>query len=155
MPGTGSVRSPSSSTPRPSGTSTTSASHRGGVSWEVGADGLVVATDIDMSWLGESVGPWQARRHDVGREAPPAGDLDLVPARLVLTHVPQPLLCPNEHDPAERLANRLRRGFRERLIARGVATAAEIDEHLENLTAGRLPDLATSPLFSAWGRRMR
>jgi len=200
----------------------------------VGADGLVVATDIDTAWLGEPDGPLQVRRHDVGLEGAPADGLDLVHARLVLTHVPQreqalasmvsalrpggwllleeadpglqPLLCPDEHGPAERLANRLRRGFRtlmagrdadlalgrtlprllrergladvaadayfpisgpactaleiatveqirERLVAGGVATAAEVEEHLDNLAAGRLPDLATSPLVSAWGRR--
>ena len=202
----------------------------------VGADGLVVATDIDTPWLGEAAGPLQVRRHDVGREGPPADGLDLVHARLVLTHVPrreqalasmisalrpggwllleeadpglQPLLCPDERGPAERLANRLRRGFRtvmagrdadlalgrtlprllrergladvaadayfpisspactaleiatveqirERLVDGGVATAAEIEEHLDNLAGGRLPDLATSPLVSAWGRRCR
>ena len=200
----------------------------------VGAGGLVVATDIDTSWLGESAGALQVQCHDVGHDDPPAGDLDLVHARLVLTHVPrraealasmisalrpggwllleeadpglQPLLCPDEHGPAERLANRLRHGFRtlmagrdadlaygrtlprllrahgltdvaadawfplggpactalevatvqqirDRLIAGGIATAAEIDEHLANLAAGRLPDLATSPLVSARGRR--
>ena len=31
--------------------------------------------------------------------------------------------------------------------------AIEVEEHLDNLAAGRLPDLATSPLVSAWGRR--
>jgi hypothetical protein len=41
---------------------------------------------------------------------------------------------------------------RERLIAGGHATAAEIDRHLANLAAGRL-DLATSPMITAWGRR--
>ncbi|SDX15963.1 hypothetical protein SAMN05216215_100826 [Saccharopolyspora shandongensis] len=41
----------------------------------------------------------------------------------------------------------------DRLIAAGLATREEIDEHLANLAAGRRPDLATSPLISAWGRR--
>jgi SAM-dependent methyltransferase len=41
---------------------------------------------------------------------------------------------------------------RERLVASGLATDAEIDEHLTNVRSGRL-DLATSPMVSAWGRR--
>jgi hypothetical protein len=35
----------------------------------------------------------------------------------------------------------------------GIATAAEVDQHLDNIAAGRLPDLATSPMVSAWGRK--
>jgi hypothetical protein len=38
------------------------------------------------------------------------------------------------------------------LITAGIATAAEIDEHLATVTGGAL-DLATSPMISAWGRR--
>ena len=34
----------------------------------------------------------------------------------------------------------------------GLATDAEIDQHLANIDAGRL-DLATSPVISAWGRK--
>ncbi|HEY2226124.1 class I SAM-dependent methyltransferase, partial [Actinomycetospora sp.] len=200
----------------------------------VGPDGLVLATDLDTSWLEARVGPpVVVRRHDVGLDDPPATGLDLVHARLVLTHVPQrqralesmvaalrpggwlvledadpglqPLLCPDESGPAQHLANRLRHGFRtlmagrgadlafgrtlprllreqgladvsadayfpiagpgctalevatveqirERLIGSGVATADEIDEHLGNVAAGRVPDLATSPMITAWGR---
>lgn len=40
---------------------------------------------------------------------------------------------------------------RDRLVAAGVATDAEIDQHLANVATGRL-DLATSPMISAWGR---
>jgi len=202
----------------------------------VGAEGLVLATDIDTSWLdGLAVAEQlSVRRHDVGLDDPPAHDLDLVHARLVLIHVPareqalarmvsalrpggwilvsdadtglQPMLCPDEHGPAQELANRLRRGFRallagrdadlaygrtlprllrelglldvradayfpitspactrleaatveqvrDRLVAGGFATVAEIDRHLDNLAAGRVPDLATAPMISAWGRR--
>ena len=201
----------------------------------VGAHGLVVATDIDTSWLDAS-GPEQLTvlRHDVGVDPPPATGLDLVHARLVLTHVPrredalaamvaalrpggrllleeadpglQPLLCPDEYGPAQQLANRLRQGFRtlmagrdadlaygrtlprrlrdlglrevgadayfpitspaattlelatvaqirDRLVAAGIASDAEIDRHLDNVAAGLVPDLATSPMVSAWGRR--
>ncbi|MBW0104769.1 methyltransferase domain-containing protein [Pseudonocardia sp. KRD291] len=203
---------------------------------QVGPGGQVVVSDIDTSWLEATDRPGQMRvvRHDVGVEPPPARDLDLVHARLVLTHVPrrdealrsmvaalrpggwlvveeadpglQPLLCPDEYGPEQQLANRLRHGFRElmagraadlaygrtlprrlrelglrdvgadayfpitgpacttleiatveqirdRLIEGGIATAAEVDEHLDNLAAGRVPDLATSPMITAWGRR--
>jgi SAM-dependent methyltransferase len=220
--------------------------------WEVGAGGpsvpawlaertgpagRVLATDIDVSWLSEdwpgSGPPFEARRHDVGADEPPAETFDLVHARLVLIHVPrreralqamarslrpggwllvedadpalQPLACLDEYGPEQRLANRLRQGFRAllaergvdlgygrtlprllraadlaevqadaffpltspasaaleratveqvraRLVAAGLATDAEIDEHLANLAAGGL-DLATPPLVSAWGRR--
>lgn len=218
--------------------------------WEVGAGGRtvpawlaarsgprgrVLATDIDLSWLdGPGADNLQIRRHDVGTEPPPARDLDLVHARLVLTHVPrrdralasmvaalrpggwllleeadpalQPLLCLEDEGPEQQLANRLRRGFRslmagreadlaygrtlprllrghgltevgadahfpitaaactvleratvaqirDRLVGHGIATAAEIDRHLDNLDAGRIPDLATAPMISAWGRK--
>jgi hypothetical protein len=42
--------------------------------------------------------------------------------------------------------------IRGRLIVGGIATAAEIDEHLATVASGAL-DLATSPMISAWGRR--
>ncbi|MFC4949836.1 methyltransferase domain-containing protein [Pseudonocardia sp. GCM10023141] len=41
----------------------------------------------------------------------------------------------------------------DRLVAAGIATTAELDLHRANLRAGRVPDLATSPMISAWGRR--
>lgn len=44
------------------------------------------------------------------------------------------------------------RQVRDRLVAKGHATRAEIDTHLTNIAAGGL-DLATSPMISAWGRR--
>jgi SAM-dependent methyltransferase len=42
--------------------------------------------------------------------------------------------------------------IRERLVASGLATPDEIDQHLSNVAAGGL-DLATSPMVSAWGRK--
>jgi hypothetical protein len=39
--------------------------------------------------------------------------------------------------------------IRGRLIVGGIATAAEIDEHLATVASGAL-DLATSPMISAW-----
>lgn len=90
-------------------------------------------------------------RHDVASDPPPPGGFDLVHARLVLLHVPdrhealrrmtaalkpggrllleeadpglQPLLCPDESGPEERLANRLRSGFRTLMAARGADLA--------------------------------
>jgi SAM-dependent methyltransferase len=114
----------------------------------VGAAGLVLATDIDTSWLTGLATPVEVRRHDVARDEPPGGDFDLVHARLVLVHLPdrnevlrrlaaavrpggwlvvedadpalQPLACLHERGPAEELANRVRRGFRTLLAQRGV-----------------------------------
>ncbi|WP_327294209.1 MULTISPECIES: methyltransferase domain-containing protein [unclassified Streptomyces] len=178
-------------------------------------------------------GTIEVLRHDVAADPPPPGGFDLVHARLVLVHVTdraealrrmvqalrpggrlliedadpglQPLLCPDESGPEQRLANRLRSGFRElmaargadlaygrtlprllreagldgvqadayfpitspactvleaatvrqirsRLVAAGIATDQDIDQHLANVATGRL-DLATSPMISAWGRR--
>ncbi|MFF2849305.1 methyltransferase [Streptomyces sp. NPDC058001] len=115
---------------------------------KVGPTGQVLATDIDTSWATSAARqPVQILRHDVGADEPPGEDFDLVHARLVLVHVPdreralrsmvsalrpggrllvedadpmlQPLACPDEHGPAQELANRLRRGFRELLAERG------------------------------------
>ncbi|MFF9523989.1 class I SAM-dependent methyltransferase [Streptomyces achromogenes] len=198
----------------------------------VGRAGQVVATDIDTTRLAPAARPpVQVRVHDVGAEEPPGEGFDLVHARLVLVHVPdrdralrsmisslrpggrlliedadpalQPLLCPDESGPEQRLANRLRHGFREllagrgadlsyarklprllreaglhgvaadayfpmtspactaleaatvrqirdRLVAAGLATDAEIDRHLANVESGAM-DLATAPMISAWG----
>jgi Methyltransferase domain len=170
------------------------------------------------------------RRHDVTTEPAPGGGFDLVHARLVLMHLAdrdaaltamtaalrsggwllaedadlslQPLACPDEAGPAERLANKVRRASvglrpdnlafgrtlprllrgrglaevgadayfplagpaaaqlqqtmigrqRERLIAAGQVTDAEIDQHLADIADGRL-DLATFTVVSAWGRK--
>ncbi|MET9014871.1 methyltransferase domain-containing protein [Streptomyces olivaceoviridis] len=201
---------------------------------KVGPAGQVVATDIDTSRLTAATRPpVEIRVHDVGAEEPPGEGFDLVHARLVLVHVPdreralrnmiqslrpggrlliedadpalQPLTCPDEYGPEQRLANRLRRGFRElladrgadlsygrklprllreaglhdveadayfpvaspactalesatvrqiraRLVAAGLATDAEIDQHLANVETGTM-DLTTAPMISAWGRK--
>jgi SAM-dependent methyltransferase len=200
----------------------------------VGPTGHVLATDIDVSWMaGDS--RFEVRRHDVGVGPAPEAGFDLVHARLVLVHVQQrdaalatmvsalrpggwllveeadpmlqPLACPDESGPAERLANKLKRDFRtlmaqrgvdlsygralprllraagladveadaffpltgaacalleratvmqirDRLVAAGLATEAEVDQHLANVEAGPI-DLATSPMISAWGRTPR
>ena len=200
---------------------------------QVNPGGHVVATDIDVSWLAGDDRRYEVRRHDVATDAPPPDGFDLVHARLVLVHVPrrvealeamvaalrpggwllveeadpalQPLVCPDEFGPEQRLANHLKDGFRslmsarsvdlaygrtlprllrdaglvevradaffpmtgpacdqlelatlaqirQRLAAAGVASDAEIDQHLANVSAGGL-DLATSPMISAWGRK--
>lgn len=201
---------------------------------KVGPTGKVVATDIDTSLLGAVARPpVETRVHDVGTEEPPGEGFDLVHARLVLVHVPdreralrtmiqalrpggrllvedadpalQPSICPDEHGPGQRLANRLRHGFRkllaergadlsygrklprllreaglhgveadayfpmtspactaleaatvrqirDRLIAAGLATDKEIDQHLANVESGSM-DLATAPMISAWGKK--
>lgn len=200
----------------------------------VGPHGYVVATDLDTSWLPVADDtPYEVLRHDVGADPAPGDGFDLVHARLVLVHVReraaalrsmvealrpggllvledadptlQPLACPDEHGPAEVLANRLRTRYRtllagrgadlaygrtlprllrehgltdveaeayfpvtspecaeleaatfaqirEPLVEAGLATVAEVDEHLANVAAGVL-DLTTAPLVTAWGRR--
>lgn len=111
-------------------------------------EGHVVATDIDVSWLPPGTErTFDVRRHDVAADPPPGAGFDLVHARLVLVHVVrrddalrsmvdslrpggwllvedadpalQPLICPDEYGPEQRLANRLRQGFRTLLSRRG------------------------------------
>lgn len=123
-----------------------------GLAERVGPTGAVVATDIDVSWTsGIAGGAIEVLRHDVAADPPPPGGFDLVHARLVLVHVPdraealrrmvqalrpggrllledadpglQPLLCPDESGPEQRLANRLRSGFRALMAARGADLA--------------------------------
>ncbi|MFJ6698115.1 class I SAM-dependent methyltransferase [Streptomyces sp. NPDC091272] len=119
-----------------------------GLAARVGASGRVVCTDIDVSWARQAASPVvEVLRHDVAADPPPPGGFDLVHARLVLVHVVdraealrrmvqalkpggvllledadpglQPLLCPDESGPEQRLANRLRAGFRELMASRG------------------------------------
>jgi SAM-dependent methyltransferase len=117
----------------------------------VGSTGRVLVTDIDVSWAGDAGGPVEVLRHDVGADPPPAGPFDLIHARLVLVHVAararalasmvsvlrpggwlfledadpalQPLICPDEFGPEQRLANKLRAGFRALLAERGADLA--------------------------------
>jgi SAM-dependent methyltransferase len=115
----------------------------------VGPAGRVLATDIDVSWMtADADAGYAVRRHDVGVDPPPGDGFDLVHARLVLVHVPQraaalsamvsalrpggwllveeadpvmqPLVCPDESGPAQRLANKLKRDFRTLMAQRGV-----------------------------------
>ena len=118
----------------------------------VGPSGHVLATDLDTTWAATApLGTIEVQRHDVAQDPPPEGPFDLVHARLVLVHVPdrdaalanmvsalrpggwllvedadpalQPLSCLEEHGPAERLANRIRTGFRALLADRGADLA--------------------------------
>ncbi|MFF7411755.1 class I SAM-dependent methyltransferase [Streptomyces lydicus] len=123
-----------------------------GLAERVGPSGKVVATDLDVSWTrGLTSDVIEVRQHDVAADPPPPGGFDLVHARLVLVHVSdraealrrmvralrpggrllledadpglQPLLCPDESGPAQRLANRLRSGFRQLMAERGADLA--------------------------------
>ncbi|MFE3901437.1 class I SAM-dependent methyltransferase [Streptomyces sp. NPDC059153] len=123
-----------------------------GLAERVAPNGTVIATDIDVSWTRDiDGGVIEVLRHDVAADPPPPGGFDLVHARLVLVHVTdrtealrrmvqalrpggwllledadpglQPLLCPDESGPEQRLANRLRSGFRTLMAARGAHLA--------------------------------
>jgi len=118
----------------------------------VAPTGRVLATDIDVSWIQQAAASTiEVRRHDVALDEPPAETFDLVHARLVLVHVAdrdkalqsmvqslrpggwlfvedadpalQPLICPDEYGPQQRLANKLRTGFRKLLAQRGADLA--------------------------------
>lgn len=121
------------------------------VSWmakKVGPTGKVIVSATDPSSIVRGVrSPVEVLVHDFGVEEPPGAGFDLVHARLVLHHAPdperalrsmvkalrvggrllvedadlslQPLACPDEHSPAQQLANRLRRAFHQLLTAHG------------------------------------
>lgn len=118
----------------------------------VGPAGYVLATDLDVGWMGTDLpGSVRVCRHDVATDEPPDPGFDLVHARLVLVHVPQrdealrrmvaalrpggwlliedfdvklqPLACVDARREAEHRANRVRAGFRKLLAARGVDLA--------------------------------
>lgn len=119
---------------------------------EVGPDGLVIATDIDVRWAkASSQANVRVIGHDVVHDLSPEGPFDLIHARLVLVHIPereavlrklagalrpggwlliedadtalQPLACIDETGPEQILANRIRRGFRQLMKDRGVDLA--------------------------------
>ncbi|MGX1849621.1 class I SAM-dependent methyltransferase [Streptomyces sp. NPDC055299] len=123
-----------------------------GLAQRVAQTGTVLATDLDVSWTRDIAGgAIEVLSHDVAADPPPPGGFDLVHARLVLVHVAdraealrrmvqalrpggwllledadpllQPLLCPDESGPEQRLANRLRSGFRALMAARGADLA--------------------------------
>jgi SAM-dependent methyltransferase len=118
------------------------------LSERVGPSGQVLATDIDVTWAQNAAGGnVEVRQHDISRDDPPEGGFDLVHARLVLIHVPQReqalqrmvdalrpggwllnedfdslmqrFACPDADGPQQRLANKVRDGFRVLLAERG------------------------------------
>ncbi|WP_433179208.1 class I SAM-dependent methyltransferase [Actinoallomurus sp. CA-150999] len=123
------------------------------VSWLRDAPGGRPGREVGKNRVGrpENSPAVEIRAHDVARDEPPAETFDLVHARLVLVHLPdrdralrsmvdslrpggvlliedadpalQPLACPDEHDGPQRLANRIRAGFRRLLAARGADLA--------------------------------
>jgi len=107
------------------------------LSQRAGPDGYVLATDRDISVLQEAAQHgFEIRQHDLSSGPPPARELDLVHARLVLMHLTdprsvlaamtgalrpggwllaedadpllQPLACPDQAGPGQQLANKLR-----------------------------------------------
>ncbi|NJP49501.1 methyltransferase domain-containing protein [Streptomyces sp. SBST2-5] len=118
----------------------------------VGPTGRVLATPVDTTWSAPAARPpVEILNHDIASGEPPAGGFDLVHARLPFVEAAdreravramaaalrpgghlliedtdpelQPLACPDEHGPGERLANRLRRGIHELRTARGQSHA--------------------------------
>lgn len=200
----------------------------------VGPTGRVLATGTDTGPLAHTARPpVEVLCHDLGAQEPPAGGFDLVHARLPLLSAAgreravrtltkalrpgghllvedtdpalQPLACPDEYGPGQRLANRLRQGvrtlradrgehlpqgrtlprllreaglsgvradaylplaapecaalesavirsLRDELVAAGIATDQDIDQHLGTVASGAL-DLTTAPLISVRGRK--
>jgi SAM-dependent methyltransferase len=55
---------------------------------QVGPDGRVMATDIDLQFVGDQPANVIVRQHDVAADPLPAAHFDLVHARAVLQHVP-------------------------------------------------------------------
>jgi SAM-dependent methyltransferase len=53
----------------------------------VGPEGSVLATDVDLQFVGEQPGHVEVRRHDIARDPLPPDHFDLVHARAVLQHV--------------------------------------------------------------------
>jgi SAM-dependent methyltransferase len=122
---------------------------------KVGPEGYVLATDIDVTWAGaaaDGTSPQvEVLTHDVTLDPSPAGQFDLVHARLVLVHLPervkameamvgalrpggwlfiedadpalQPLSSLEVRGPAQELANRIRSGFRALMASRGADLA--------------------------------
>ena len=111
----------------------------------------VLATDIETV-LFDAPDPLVAvKAHDVELDPPPSEQFDLVHVRLVLVHLAdreralrnmiealapggwlvveeadpglQPLVCPDERGPAQRLANELKNSFRTLMAKRGVDLA--------------------------------
>jgi SAM-dependent methyltransferase len=122
-----------------------------GLADRVGQTGHVIATDIDTGWV-EGLDPRvEVRRHDVAHDDAPAGEFDLIHARLVLVHIRerdealrrmagalrpggllliedfdiemQPLARIEAYRPEHDVANKIGAGFRDLLRQRGADMA--------------------------------
>jgi SAM-dependent methyltransferase len=135
--------------------------------WEVGAGGpavprllaerggQVLATDIDIRWMGDLDGV-EVRQHDVARDELPGTGFDLIHARLVLTHIPE------REDVLSRLISALRPGgwlFIEDVDA-ALHPAAFLDpqeevHHLGNrMREAFVKLLDHRGVDTAWGRKL-
>jgi SAM-dependent methyltransferase len=122
---------------------------------------------------------YEVRRHDVGAQPPPQEHFDLVHARLVLVHVPQraqalaamvaavrpggwllleeadpalqPLVCPDESGSKQRLANKLKHGFRTLLAEH--ASIWPTGEHCRGGCAAPASSTCSPPPTSQWESR--
>jgi SAM-dependent methyltransferase len=121
---------------------------------QVGPDGHVLATDLDVSWATAAAASRpqvEVRRHDVAADPSPGGDFDLVHARLVLVHVPDRAaalahmvgalrpggwLCIEDADPALQPLSCLEELGPEQVLANKLRTG------FRALMAGRGVDLA-------------
>lgn len=124
----------------------------------VGSAGKVVATDLPEQWFDAAGADIVFRRHDVVRDPAPERDFDLVHARFLLEHVPDP------RGVTARLADALRPGgagwahvaygierVRPELRAQGIA-GEQIDAVLRCLADPQ--NLITGPPVAiAWGQR--
>ena len=64
---------------------------------QVGPEGRVMATDIDLQFVGDQPGNVILRRHDIAVDPLPAEHFDLAHARAVLQHVPGPRAGAGQH----------------------------------------------------------
>lgn len=123
---------------------------------KVGGSGRVVASDIDPAWMAADGATFEVLRHDVGVEPPPSGEFDLVHARLLretgLEAVQADAFFPISSPACNALEIATVQQIREQLLAAGLASETEIEQHLTNVASGQL-DPATAPLISAWARK--
>jgi SAM-dependent methyltransferase len=149
---------------------------------QVGPSGYVLASDIDITMLDETPDRhFDVRRHDLTEDAPPTGGFDLVHARLVLEHLPdpsvalttlvaalrpegwlllessdpklQPLACPDGVEPAHALANKLRKALWDLMAQR---TRLDLGRTLpRRLRDVGLADVNAEVAFDLGGSRAR
>ncbi|MEV2234265.1 methyltransferase domain-containing protein [Streptomyces phaeochromogenes] len=124
---------------------------------QVGPDGEVTITDLDLRWAESRPRPPHVRllRHDIVQDPLPADGYDLVHARLVLQHLPERL------DVMARLAGALRPGgwlvLEEfdtawvPVLAAPDEEAATLFERVHNALSAQLEKAGLDPV---WGRRV-